>query len=220
MSNDLVFIKNKEVVTDSLTVSEVFGKEHRRVMQDVRELECSEEFWQHNFVQSNYKNDRNKEYPMYYISQDGFSFLVMGYTGKKAAEFKEKYITEFRRMEKKLNEPRVLSEKEQLEASMKLTLEASKEINEVKEKVTSLEERFDNELTLNHGQATAVNHSVKRRVERLYNDGVMGPLETKRQMYSNIHSNLRRAFQAPTYREIKRQDFEEAVAWIEAWRPM
>ncbi|MFD1416839.1 Rha family transcriptional regulator [Oceanobacillus jeddahense] len=219
MSKDLVYIKNKEVVTDSLTISEVFNKNHKDVLRDVRNLECSDDFSQRNFAPSNYEV-RGKEYPVYYITQDGFSFLVMGYTGKKAAEFKEKYITEFRRMEKKLNEPRVLSEKEQLEASMKLTLEASKEISEVKEKVTSLEERFDNELTLNHGQATAVNHSVKRRVERLYNDGVMGPLETKRQMYSNIHSNLRRAFQAPTYREIKRQDFEEAVAWIEAWRPM
>ncbi|GGP17277.1 Rha family transcriptional regulator [Oceanobacillus neutriphilus] len=219
MSKDLVYIKNKEVVTDSLTISEVFNKNHKDVLRDVRNLECSDDFSQRNFAPSNYEV-RGKEYPVYYITQDGFSFLVMGYTGKKAAEFKEKYITEFRRMEKKLNEPRILSEKEQLEASMKLTLEASKEINEVKEKVTSLEERFDNELTLNHGQATAVNHSVKRRVERLYNDGVMGPLETKRQMYSNIHSNLRRAFQAPTYREIKRQDFEEAVAWIEAWRPM
>ncbi|WP_017797604.1 phage regulatory protein [Oceanobacillus kimchii] len=219
MDKDLVFIKDKEVVTDSLTIAEVFNKRHDNVIKDIRNLECSEDFSLLNFKESLYQN-RGKDYPMYYISQDGFSFLVMGYTGKIAAQFKEKYITEFRRMEKKLNAPKVLSEKEQLIASMELSLQSSKEITEVKNKVSSLEERFDNELTLNHGQATAVNHSVKRRVERLYNDGVMGPLETKRQMYSNIHSNLRRAFQAPTYREIKRQDFDEAVAWIEAWRPM
>ncbi|MCT1575666.1 Rha family transcriptional regulator [Oceanobacillus kimchii] len=219
MSRDLVFIKDKEVVTDSLTIAEVFNKHHKHVLRDIESLECSEEFSRTNFGLSNYES-RGKEYPMYYISQDGFSFLVMGYTGKIAAQFKEKYITEFRRMEKKLNEPRVLSEKEQLIASMELSLKSSKELSEVKHKVSSLEERFDNELTLNHGQATAVNHSVKKRIERLYDDGVMGPLETKRQMYSNIHSNLRRAFQAPTYREIKRLDFDDAVAWIEAWRPM
>ncbi len=219
MSKDLVFVKNKEVVTDSLTIAEVFNKDHKNVLRDIKDLDCSNEFSRLNFAPSNYEV-RGKEYPMYYISQDGFSFLVMGYTGKTAAEFKEKYITEFRRMEKKLNEPKVLTEKEQLEASMRMTLEASQEISEVKEKVTSLEERFDNELTLKHGQATAVNHSIKKRIERLYEAGVKGALETKRQMYSHIHSHLRRAFQAPTYREIKRQDFDEAIAWIEAWRPM
>lgn len=219
MSRDLVFVKEKEVVTDSLTIAEVFEKDHKHVLRDIKELECSEEFSRTNFGLSNYEV-RGKEYPMYYITQDGFSFLVMGYTGKRAAEFKEKYITEFRRMQKKMNEPRVLSEKEQLIASMELSLKSSQEITEVKEKVNSLEERFDNELTLNHGQATSINHSIKRRIERLYESGVKGALETKRQMYSHIHSHLRRAFQSPTYREIKRQDFNEAIAWIEAWRPM
>ncbi len=144
----------------------------------------------------------------------------MGYTGKQAAEFKEKYIKEFRKMEKKLNGPQQLSEKEQLIASMKLTLETSEELSEVKTKVTSLEERFDNELTLDHGQATTLNHAIKKRVEKLFENNVMGSLETKRQMYSNIHSQLRRAFQAPTYREVKRVDYDDAIQWVSAWRPL
>lgn len=75
----LVFIENNRPVTDSLTVAGTFGKEHRRVLQDIRELECSEEFRLHNFVQSSYTNDQNREMPRYLITQDGFAFLVMGY---------------------------------------------------------------------------------------------------------------------------------------------
>lgn len=102
----LVEIKtvNKEEVTvvTSLDVAETFGKEHRRVMQDIRELECSEEFNQHNFVLIDYIDSRNRKQPMYYITRDGFTLLVMGYTGEKAMRFKEAYIKQFNAMEKAL----------------------------------------------------------------------------------------------------------------------
>lgn len=94
----IVFIENNRPVTDSLIVAETFGKEHKRVMQDIRELDCSEEFNRHNFVQIDYTDGRNRTYPKYLITQDGFSFLVMGYTGKEAARYKELYIGEFNRM--------------------------------------------------------------------------------------------------------------------------
>lgn len=51
---------NKEEVTivTSLDIAETFNKEHRRVLQDIRELECSDEFRLHNFVQSTYSNQQ------------------------------------------------------------------------------------------------------------------------------------------------------------------
>ncbi|UOF90792.1 phage regulatory protein/antirepressor Ant [Fodinisporobacter ferrooxydans] len=100
--NQLVFVQNKQPVTDSLTVAEVFGKDHKRVLQDIRELGCSEEFGRHNFVLSSYNTSQNKELPKYIMTQDGFTLLVMGYTGQKAMEFKEKYIAEFNQMRKEI----------------------------------------------------------------------------------------------------------------------
>lgn len=75
--------KDVNVVT-SLDVAETFEKEHKRVLQDVRKLPCSEEFRQHNFVLSEYLNQQNHKQPMYYITRDGFTLLAMGYTGEKA----------------------------------------------------------------------------------------------------------------------------------------
>lgn len=86
-------------VVTSLDVAETFEKEHRRILQDIRELGCSEEFRQHNFVQSEYLNRQNHKQPMYYITRDGFTLLVMGYTGEKAMKFKEAYIRQFNAME-------------------------------------------------------------------------------------------------------------------------
>lgn len=93
-------LNKREVnIVTSLDVAETFEKEHRRILQDIRELGCSEEFRQHNFVQSEYLNQQNHKQPMYYITRDGFTLLVMGYTGEKAMKFKEAYIRQFNAME-------------------------------------------------------------------------------------------------------------------------
>ena len=89
-------------IATSLDIAETFGKEHKRVLQDIRELECSEDFRRHNFVQSSYVNSQNKKQPMYYVTRDGFTLLAMGYTSEKAMKFKEGYIRQFNAMEKLL----------------------------------------------------------------------------------------------------------------------
>lgn len=99
-------IKDGRVGTTSLRVAEVFCKEHRRVMQSIRELDCSPDFHQHNFVQmlrtTQLPNNATRQDPYYFITRDGFVFLVMGFTGKTAAKFKEAYIRAFNEMEAKL----------------------------------------------------------------------------------------------------------------------
>lgn len=101
--NQLVFIENGRAVTDSLNVAEQFRKRHDRVLQDIRELDCSQEFRFHNFVETHYTHPQNKQqYPKFYMTRDGFTFLVMGYTGSDAARFKEDYIHAFNAMEQKL----------------------------------------------------------------------------------------------------------------------
>lgn len=94
--------KSEVTVVSSLDVSETFGKEHARVLRDIRELECSKEFRLGNFAESYYVNSQNKRQPLYLISRDGFTLLVMGYTGEKAMRFKEAYIKQFNAMERTL----------------------------------------------------------------------------------------------------------------------
>ena len=104
---------NKEEVTvvSSLDVAETFEKEHYHVLRDIKELECSEEFRLSNFGESSYRNSQNKKQPMYYMTRDGFTLLVMGYTGHKAMKFKEAYIKQFNAMEKQLKEKLVERQK-------------------------------------------------------------------------------------------------------------
>lgn len=91
--------KNDTARVDSRYVAECFEKEHKNVIRDIRELDCSEEFRLLNFEPSYYKNQQGKKQPCYCMTRDGFVFLVMGYSGKKAAHFKEIYIRRFNEME-------------------------------------------------------------------------------------------------------------------------
>ncbi len=103
MSN-IVFIENNEVVTDSLMVAEVFGKRHDNVMSDINKLigYSSDEFSLLNFQESTYINERARQYKKYNLTKDGFTLLVMGFTGEEALKFKMMYINEFNRMEQEL----------------------------------------------------------------------------------------------------------------------
>lgn len=94
--------KQEKTVVSSLDVANTFGKRHDNVLKDIRELGCSEEFRLLNFEESKYLNEQKHKQPMYYLTRDGFTLLVMGYTGETAMKFKEAYIKQFNVMERTL----------------------------------------------------------------------------------------------------------------------
>jgi Rha family phage regulatory protein len=105
VANDLVvFVKDEEVRTDSLKVAEKFGREHRTILRAVDNLECSEDFRLHNYVQTSRPDSQGKGQRLVEMTFDGFVFLVMGFTGSEAAKVKEWYIGQFNAMRKQLQE--------------------------------------------------------------------------------------------------------------------
>lgn len=81
--------------TTSLLVAEKFGKRHADVLRRVKELDCSPEFAQRNFAFGSSPDAQGQLRPMVEMTRDGFSFLVMGFTGKEAAVWKERFIEAF-----------------------------------------------------------------------------------------------------------------------------
>ncbi|EOB4761461.1 Rha family transcriptional regulator [Escherichia coli] len=104
LSHPDVTIENGRAVTTSIAVAEFFRKMHKNVIQKIDSLECSPEFNRLNFKPVTYTDAKGEKRPMYQITKNGFVFLVMGFTGKKAAAFKEAYIAEFDRMEAELHQ--------------------------------------------------------------------------------------------------------------------
>lgn len=102
--NELVYLKNDEPVCSSLQVAEKFGKEHRNVLQNVDNLIAENLAVKSMFKLSSYKADNGQSYRQFYMNRDGFSLLVMGFTGKKALDWKLQYIKAFNQMEKFIRE--------------------------------------------------------------------------------------------------------------------
>ncbi|ECA4676437.1 peptidase, partial [Salmonella enterica subsp. enterica serovar Weltevreden] len=107
-------IINGQAVTSSLAVADYFIKRHADVIRKIESLECSTLFRKRNFaftsISVNQPNGGTRKLPCYQITRDGFAFLAMGFTGKRAAQFKEAYINAFNQMEKQLSTPSVLSD--------------------------------------------------------------------------------------------------------------
>ena len=99
----------EKLITTSLKVAEVFEKEHKNVLQSIENLVADNSAAKF-FRLTTYKN-RGKEYPMYEMDRDGFSLLVMGFTGEKALQWKIKYIEAFNKMESELK--RLYTERQQ-----------------------------------------------------------------------------------------------------------
>ncbi|NRA69112.1 MAG: Rha family transcriptional regulator [Pseudobacteriovorax sp.] len=96
---DSVLIKNDVPITTSLTIAEVFDKEHRNILRAVRKMlpNLPESWAALNFERSEYRDENGKAHDLYSLTRDAFSLLAMGFTGTKALGFKVAYIEEFNR---------------------------------------------------------------------------------------------------------------------------
>lgn len=104
--NEIVYRgESNQPLTNSLLVAQTFGKSHKHVLDAIREIVkgYAEKSADPMFEETTYINEQNKQsYPMFIMNQDGFTLLAMGFNGKKAMEFKLKYIEAFNKMKKEI----------------------------------------------------------------------------------------------------------------------
>ena len=103
---DELNIQNNEITCSSLDIAHHFDKHHKNVLQAIRNIECPEDFNRLNFQLVKYKDEKGEFRDSYKLTRDGFSFLCMGFTGKKAASWKVAYINAFNQMEARLKDNR------------------------------------------------------------------------------------------------------------------
>lgn len=102
LTQDLVFVDQKEAYTDSLIVARVFEKRHDHVLRDIEKLliQLVDIVNAPKFGAVDYIDQKGEKRPKYNLSKDALTLLVMGYTTKKAMQIKISYIQAFNEMEK------------------------------------------------------------------------------------------------------------------------
>ena len=112
MKNNLILINNNsvefkkengKVYVSSRDIANVFGKEHSKILRDIRALP-QDDFNQANFGLVEYTDKKGEKRPEYLLTRDGFSMLVMGFTGEKAYLWKVSFIEAFNKLEQTVKE--------------------------------------------------------------------------------------------------------------------
>lgn len=100
--NPIVQTQDGAPMADSRDVAAYFGKNHFDVLKAIRNLSCSPEFKERNFASFKIKDLTGESTSHVMMTKDGFTFLAMGFTGGRAASYKERYIAAFNAMETEL----------------------------------------------------------------------------------------------------------------------
>ncbi len=215
---EVVITRNNsgELVVSSRQVAEDFGKEHKNVVRAIENLTA--EFWavKNIMIESKF-NHKGNEYTEYLLTRDGFSLLVMGFTGSKALEWKLKYIEAFNKMEEELrNSQKPLTPIEMMELQFSIIKEHDRRLEEVDEKINAI----TNSMTIDHGQQEVINRIAKERlVQVLGGKDTPAYRELSKKVFSNFWKTYRLAFHVGSYKDTAKKNYEEAIKYIKSWEP-
>ena len=208
-----------ELVVTSRQIAVDFEKEHKNIIRDIENLikEDSSILSNALFIESDYTNSNNRKFKEYLLTRDGFSLLVMGFTGSKALQWKLKYIEAFNKMEQTLREPqKQLTPIEMMELQFKILKEQGQKLDEVEEKV----EVLSNSMTIDYGQQEVINRVAKERmVQVLGGKDTPAYRELSKKVFSNLWKRYKQVFHVASYKDTAKKDYEEAIKYIEEWKP-
>lgn len=218
--SEFVFAEGNKVVTDSLTVSKMFDKNHDDVLKDIRKQAeyAGVEFSLGNFSESTYMNTRGRIYPKYNLTEEAFTLVVFSYNTKEAVQTKIKFIQEFKRMKEHIQKQ---NDQQKQMSPLQMINTISSEMMKQDERLETIENKLNEKMTIDSYQQTTLLNAKLRRVEKLWGEEpkIRQAFEDKRILHSRAWKDYKLAFVVPSYRDTKEKDFEEALTYLKAWRP-
>lgn len=212
--NEEVIVKRTEdgeLVVTSRQVAENFGKEHRNVVRAIENLTAQNSAVKNIMIKSTFDH-RGNEYTEYLLTRDGFSLLVMGFTGSRALEWKLKYIEAFNKMEQAIKNPFAHLSKE---------LQA---IIAIDTKVQKIEEDFNtfkSNLPLLNVDCKELQAEVRKKgIEVLggYRSTAYCNNSLRSRTYKDIQFHIKREFGVSRYEAIKRKQLSKAIEIVKNYK--
>jgi Rha family phage regulatory protein len=170
--HELVTLNDNNVpTTTSLKVAEHFGKNHKNILRKIETLECSVEFARLNFELCS-RTVGGREFPMYEMTRDGFSFLVNKMSGPKAAEFTEKFIGAFNAMEEELEGKRFAQFEipQTLSEALMLAAKQAEQIELMEPKAEAHDAYLSSDGTMSLTEAAKALHMTAHRMCKMLRD--------------------------------------------------
>ena len=221
---------NGTLTVSSLQVAEDFEKQHKHILNAISKLESEIQPAENSaryFLSSSYVDAKGENRKCYNLTRDGFSLLVMGFTGKKALEWKLKYIEAFNLMEQKIRE-RYSDISPQLQFLIDMERkqkQLEKKQEELESKIADISEIRDNTIkaTFEYGRISSeLQKSISKTVKIRCIDicGTAQMYEAVHKSIENtIYSDIKKRFEVSSYRELAYNQFADALLFIEMWQP-
>lgn len=206
---------HQQPVVSSLQIAEDFNKQHKHVLDTIKNLvaeNSAAKFW---FYETTYES-RGKQYPMYLMNKDGFTFLVMGFTGKLANEWKIKYIQAFNAMEQQIKDGLPTTPEEKLDLLVEVAHNQKAKVERIDERVTHLEKN----ARIDPAQYGYIGNLVNKRLQAVKE--VYKYQWTKQQcgvLRHGINRDICNAMDARPRTQIRAKDFDKACHFVEGWNP-
>ena len=230
---NLVIMKDQQAVTTSLQVAEVFGKEHKVVLKAIDELKegvaenSADSFdgvaqnYADLFYEDTYIHPQNKQkYRQIIMNRDGFTLLAMGFTGKKALQFKLQYINAFNEMEKTIKEKSVSIPTTKRGLAL-LALEASEETNQrvdvIEQEVFDLKEN----QPLPQGEYSIISSRINKRVYEVADAYSINRSNRKtiELLFKDINSGVKKISGVGARTQLRAKHYEKVMDFINSWKP-
>ncbi len=214
MTDIILSMQNGEPVVSSRQIAESFEKNHRDVLRAADNLKEDVRNFAQMFFESTEPDSYGREQRTYLMNRDGFSLLVMGFTGKAALEWKLKYIQAFNEMEKKLSTPQMPKLSKELQALFLLDDRTQRQ----EQRLSALE----NTMTVDYDQQRVLRKCISKSVIGSLG-GENAPAYTdphvRGKVYSECNRDVQDWFRVNSVGNIPRKRFDEAVEYIQRWKP-
>lgn len=215
-NNELVFKgENSQALTNSLLVAEKFGKEHGDVLKAIDALmskmsdnQCKG-YFDDTSIEVSQPNGGVRYSRVVVMNRDGFTLLVMGFTGKKALQFKLDYIAAFNAMENELRKPKQMTLSEQLLMQARFNVEQEKRISAVEQRLDNMDkEREENGRLLLEAKLSDIptpQQSVRSRINELVCEYARATNTAHRDVWNTIYKKLKYLYHISinSYKKVK-----------------
>ncbi|WP_286103014.1 Rha family transcriptional regulator [Pediococcus pentosaceus] len=216
--NELVIMKDQQAVTTSLQVAEVFGKNHRDVLRTIDDLKDVRNFTQmfsDGIEPDSYGRDRR----IYYMNRDGFTLLAMGFTGKKALDFKIKYIEAFNNMEEAIKEERIQLPSDPMKV-LELIFEANKNTDKKVERIDKDVKYLKDNQRIDSAEYSYISKQVSKKVyEYIDMHGLTLTAPQRSKLFKDISRGINEVTGVKTRSQLRQKDFDIADEFIDNWQP-
>ena len=215
--NNLVIMKNKQAVTTSLQLAETFGKNHRDVLKSIDNFKEDVRNFAQMFLEGNEPDSYGRDRRTYFMNRDGFTLLAMGFTGKKALQFKLQYIEAFNKMEAKIKaESKPMSLPERIQTIALGYTELETDVKDLKLGLSDVTDRMGLPGNMKRSFSKARNRKV---IELMGGSKSNAYLDkgVRQRVYSQMFASFKEQFATDSYADCPMKSFDDAIEFVNNW---